>query len=238
MTKFRQLVLGAAVAMALSAPVLAAPINVGGVIWDPDSPVDFNSTSGSIFQNAGAIPLTGFGRIDFINTDPQSTFCPGCELTFEFGGFVPLAPFPNALGAYEYAGGFVNVYVDNSPDFALLAGTGYNDGVLWLSMTSASIFGSSALVTNVLTTLLGTIGDSGATGVGLLNVTGGLAKNNFDTNSRFGGADVEFQNSFTRLSQFTIGSGNFAATTIPEPASVALLGLGLLGMGALRRRKA
>ncbi|MBK7082390.1 MAG: hypothetical protein IPH55_17245 [Betaproteobacteria bacterium] len=59
MTKFKQVVLGAAMAMAFSAPALAAPINVGGVIWDPDNPNDFNSTSGSIIQVAG-VPLTGW----------------------------------------------------------------------------------------------------------------------------------------------------------------------------------
>ena len=67
------------------------------------------------------------------------------------------------------------------------------------------------------------------------------------TNGRPNGADLSLNISSTIQTQddrgtMSIGSGNLfggiaAVQAVPEPASMALIGLGLLGMGAMRRKR-
>jgi len=233
----------------------AVPVNVGGVIWDPESVLSFGSGTITDFTANGAVVetgtygfpgdlVTGRGRINRINnfntpgtgTPVAPDFCPGCELTYTFS--MNFGSFGG--GVFTFNNLSVKVFVDHTPDYNGSAASA-GDGVLWLSLVGngpLSGFGTG----------IGTGSDTG-TGSALLDVTGGLAMTNFDTNTRLNGADMVFSSSFQPIPggveldafgnprQLLSGTVDLTANSIPEPSSLALVGAALLGFGALRRRR-
>jgi hypothetical protein len=226
-------------------------INVGGVSWDPDAAFDFTANNATTFQQLdGSLVPSGFGLVTLLNN--TGGFCSGCELTFTFDSFSSgVAPSYNAVTdttSLGFTGGIFKVYVDTSMDGSgvgtLTQGTASN-GTLWATFAghanpvtgltlTASFDGSNPSLAGLLT------------GNGFLDVVanGGLATTNLDTNTRKYGSDLAFSSSFNfqvaPTSGFVAaqyGTSSLSGNSIPEPESLALVGLGLLGLAASRRRK-
>lgn len=239
----------------------AGYINVGGVVWDPAVGDDFFATD-TIFETVVSGPgdtLSGYGKINAINF--ENSFCPGCELTYQFGGFTLNSSFKdNNLNSVMdagdnvfFTGGWVKMYVDFTPDYAPdnfgSAGDEGGANALWLDLTAKTLTNSlgqnGTLFSLLKAGILGT-GTEGGEGNVNLDVIGGSAAGNFDTNQEAGGSDLYMTSSFqprncisngTCTSQYVIGGTNeITGNSIPEPGTLGLLGLGLLGFGALRRR--
>jgi hypothetical protein len=207
--------------------------------------------------------LSGYGRVDSINSIPIGSLCTDCELTYQFGGFIVSSISPTQI---RYSGGWYHYYLGfgSDRDFTTLnAGGSAGDlaeatnGTLFLSLMGHAVdaAGNTSIGTGAD---IGTLTPTGF-GSGLLNVdtaAGGIANSFFDTNSiiaLFGGpADLQNGMSFTGVqpaypgecpggAACLRGSADFSGnvnglTQVPEPATVALLLAGLAAWGGSRRR--
>ena len=163
-----------------------------------------------------------------------------------------------------YVDGTPDYTLSDAADGGLSTAT---NGDLWLDLKAVEYFEATALNGAGSTgTLFGSLSagslsspeaDEKGSGDGFFSVEGGLAASNFDTDffkelqvlTQHGftttTADLSFSSSFQPSSLYSNfntglalkGTGELAGNSIPEPTSLALLGLGLLGFGATRKRK-
>jgi hypothetical protein len=227
----------------------AAPINVAGVVFDPDNPMTFQMNSGNLRETSISMvgdTLSGYGLLSAINGTSEAQYCPGCEVTFVFS-YTVAALNGNIV---EFGNGSSQFYVDTTPDYDVLnPSTADNDGTLWLDLAGHTIsaFGTTGDLVGMLTS-----GSFGGVltgfGSGAFDVVGGAAQPYLDTdtlNDNLGGTtDLTFTSSFQSTgnppaSHPIFGSFDMQgdAQAIPEPATLGLFGLGLIGIGAIARRK-
>lgn len=221
----------------------ADPITVGGVTWDPELPVDFR-VDFNFVQNfdgdasVAGTELFGYGIIYSLNNSlfRGVEFCSGCELTFELGGFLT-----DGNGGFQdnngIENGFINVYRDYSQDYDY-ANDPFNaakatNGDLWLRFTAGNV--------NFLSTSSDTNNPylSGQLSVQwFLDDPTALAYNSFETGSQVDGGDAySSANTTFGIDTGATGNGTLFADSVPAPTTLALFGLSVLGLGAVKRRR-
>jgi len=196
----------------------AMAIDVGGL----------NLTAGPVFKVASVYEnvitsvgqtLAGVGEVTQINGVDISSLCSGCELTYQFGGYLVTALSPTTI---SFSGGYINFYLGfgANNDFNPFASAGSaadlaaaTNGALFLTLAGHPIDAAgntfSGTGTNIgLASAIGFgagLADVDFTGHlnGNLAGSGGLANALFDTNSvaaLFGGlADIQLGSSFSNV---------------------------------------
>jgi PEP-CTERM motif len=251
----------AAGAALLSASSIALAVDIGGL----NVPVGPTFSVGQIYENVPTAigdTLSGYGKVDSINSTAVGSLCIDCELTFQFGGYTL-----SSISATEikFSGGFITFYLgfgaDNDFSTSNAGGSAGDlveatNGALFLTLAGHAIDAAGNTFVGIGANI-GTVVPTGF-GSGLLDVdtsAGGIANTFFDTNSipaLFGGgnADLELGSSFSGLHPVypdecpggpacVRGSVDTIATVVvPEPGTYTLMlaGLGLLGFVAGRRK--
>jgi hypothetical protein len=252
-----------ALALGASGAAFASPINVGGVVWDPDSPLDMNVQALNFRETTvhdKGDKLIGYGKIGSINGTDPDVFCPGCDLNFTFTYTVKSTnPVPGGNDKIVFDMGTINFYVDDTESFNVTDPSTAGIGSLWLTLKGHNFTSSDPLYLTdgeLFATVVGTIASpgDGSNGFGLLDATGGPAWAYVNTNSKQDGSDFTLNSDFlfqdagicdTSGTCYPIsGTGNLIGNSmipvvVPEPAELGLLGLGLgaLGFFIWRRRK-
>lgn len=250
----------AAGAALLGTSSMALAVDIGGL----EVPLGATFAVGQVYENVVAAvgdSLTGYGKVESLNSVAIGDLCVGCELTYQFGGYTVT---DISLSEVKFTGGWINFYLGfgADKDFSTL-NPGGSAGDL-LEATNGTLFLSliGHDVDALGNTFIGTGANIGTTfptgfGTGLADVdtsTGGIANATFDSNgvpAAFGGpfADFEVGSSFSGLNPVypaecpgggacVRGSADFTSTAIPEPETYALMlaGLGVVGFVARRRK--
>ena len=276
----RKTILAATVAGTLGLPMAASAIEIlginfeGGAIFETADFFEAEANGGPLLNPGDE--LVGIGIVnrilDINNNVLWQNGDNGRELTIYFHDYIAMDfstdPLPGGGGLDQitFSGGMVEIYSDLARDFtgAVSIANGIasaTNGDLFLSLEGSptggfgSVSGAPVTLTSVGVRLSGNPFENAfnLTGTGLLDVVGGAAQANFDTN-RFGcvasdGAPCpdDADKTFTSSGQLPLGgvgpwafrgTGEVADFAVPAPAPLVLLGAGLAALGFRARRKA
>jgi hypothetical protein len=245
--------------LAAASPALA--VNIGGIEL-PDSTV---FTAGQIYSSiptaVGGV-LSGYGKIDSINSQAVGELCTDCELTYRFTDYIVTSIAPDTI---TFNGGLIQVYLGTgaTKDFSTTNAGGLagdlieaTNGTLFLTLRGHPVDAAG----NTFVSTGANIGTANpvAFGTGLASVdtsAGGIANDYFNGNgiaATYGGAaDFQFNSSFSGVNPLYVGQGecgatgclrgsaDFSAVPIPEPETYALMlsALGVIGYVVNRRRR-
>jgi len=180
----------------------------------------------------------------------------GVELAFVFDGYTATtvtAPTATTAGSLLFSGGTLKFYT--LPTGTQINGLGsvaadiaaVQGGTLWLSMAAPAEDAAGDTLVSTIPAGNSLTAFAGGQGEGFLDVAGGpaapfLATRSFANAFDGGGFSdmtftTDFSTSSTAGSDFTVsGSATLKANAVPEPLSLSVLAIGVMGLAAARRR--